>query len=210
MKKYRLKQPAVIALGCISLLAFLGTMFVVEKSFFEDNLKEENFDYVSQTIFEDDIPVVNTTPTVIRPYTNTNVKIVKDFYDFEADETKQQNSIIYYESTYLQNSGISYGGVEEAFDVVAILDGTVTSVKEDNTLGTIVEVRHSNDMVSYYQSLSEVLVKENDEIKQGTIIGKSGTSNISKELNNHLHFELIIKGQIVNPENYYDKKVDEL
>ena len=210
MKKYRLKQPAVIALGGVSLLAFLGTMFVVEKSFFEDNLKEENFDYVSQTIFEDDIPVVNTTPTVIRPYTNTNVKIVKDFYDFEADETKQQNSIIYYESTYLQNSGISYGGVEEAFDVVAILDGTVTSVKEDNTLGTIVEVRHSNDMVSYYQSLSEVLVKENDEIKQGTIIGKSGTSNISKELNNHLHFELIIKGQIVNPENYYDKKVDEL
>ena len=210
MKKYRLKKPAVIALGSIGFLAFLGTMFVVEKSFFEENLKEPDFDYVSQTIFEDDVPVVNTTPTVIRPYTNTNVKIVKDFYDFEADENKQQNSIIYYESTYLQNSGISYGGVEEPFEVVSILDGTVTSVKEDNTLGTIVEVRHSNDVVSYYQSLGEVLVKENDEIKQGTIIGKSGTSNISKELNNHLHFELIIKGQIVNPENYYDKKVDEL
>jgi len=210
MKKYRLKKPAVIALCSIGLLAFLGTMFVVEKSFFEENLKEDNFDYVSQTIFENDIPVVNTTPTVIRPYTNTNVKIVKDFYDFEADENKQQNSILYYESTYLQNSGISYGGVEEPFEVVAILDGTVTSVKEDNTLGKIVEVRHSNDVVSYYQSLGEVLVKENDEIKQGTIIGKSGTSNISKELNNHLHFELIIKGQIVNPENYYDKKVDEL
>jgi len=210
MKKYRLKKPAVIALCSIGLLAFLGTMFVVEKSLYKENLKEDNFDYVSQTIFENDIPVVNTTPTVIRPYTNTNVKIVKDFYDFEADENKQQNSILYYESTYLQNSGISYGGVEEPFEVVAILDGTVTSVKEDNTLGKIVEVRHSNDVVSYYQSLGEVLVKENDEIKQGTIIGKSGTSNISKELNNHLHFELIIKGQIVNPENYYDKKVDEL
>lgn len=218
MKKYRLKQPAVIALCSIGLLAFLGTMFVVEKSFFEEKLEEPDFDYVSQTIFESDIPVVNTptnpttstTPTIIRPYTNTNVTIVKDFYDFESDENKQQNSILYYESTYLQNSGISYGGVEEPFEVVAILDGTVTSVKEDNTLGKIVEVRHSNDVVSYYQSLSEVVVKENDEIKQGTIIGKSGTSNISKELNNHLHFELIIKGQIVNPENYYDKKVDEL
>ena len=210
MKKYRLKKPAVILLGSISLIAFLGTMFVVEKSFFESAIDEREFDYVSQTIFEDDMPVVNTTPTIIRPYTNTNVKIVKDFYDYQADEEKQQNSIIYYESTYLQNSGISYGGVEETFEVVAILDGTVTSVKEDNTLGKIVEVRHSNDMISVYQSLSEVTVKENDEIKQGTIIGKSGSSNISKELNNHLHFELIIKGQIVNPENYYDKKVDEL
>ena len=210
MKKYRLKKPAVIGIYALGLVAFLGTMFVVEKSFFEQSLEQPDYDYVSQTIFEDDIPVVNTTPTIIRPYTDKNVKIVKDFYDYRADEEKQQNSIIYYESTYLQNSGVSYGGVEEAFDVVAILDGTVTSVKEDNTLGKIVEVRHSNDMVSVYQSLSEVTVKENDEIKQGTIIGKSGSSNISKELNNHLHFELIIKGQIVNPENYYDKKVDEL
>lgn len=210
MKKYRLKKPAVIGIYALGLVAFLGTMFVVEKSFFEQSLEQPDYDYVSQTIFEDDIPVVNTTPTIIRPYTDKNVKIVKDFYDYRADEEKQQNSIIYYESTYLQNSGVSYGGVEEAFDVVAILDGTVTSVKEDNTLGKIVEVRHSNDIVSVYQSLSEVTVKENDEIKQGTIIGKSGSSNISKELNNHLHFELIIKGQIVNPENYYDKKVDEL
>ena len=210
MKNYRLKKPAVIGISALGLLAFLGTMFVVERSFFEDNLKEPDFDYVSQTIFEDDIPVVNTKPSIIRPYTDTEVKIVKDFYDFQADEEKQQNSIIYYESTYLQNSGIAYGGKEEAFDVVAILDGTVVSVKEDNTLGKIVEVRHSNDIVSVYQSLSEITVKENDEIKQGTIIGKSGSSNISKELNNHLHFELIIKGQIVNPENYYDKKVDEL
>jgi len=210
MKNYRLKKPAVIGISALGLLAFLGTMFVVERSFFEDNTKEPDFDYVSQTIFEDDIPVVNTKPSIIRPYTDTEVKIVKDFYDFQADEEKQQNSIIYYESTYLQNSGIAYGGKEEAFDVVSILDGTVVSVKEDNTLGKIVEVRHSNDIVSVYQSLSEITVKENDEIKQGTIIGKSGSSNISKELNNHLHFELIIKGQIVNPENYYDKKVDEL
>ena len=210
MKKYKLKKPAVLLLGSISLFAFLGAMFAFEKTFFENALEEKEFDYVSQTIFEDDVPVVNTTPTIIRPYTNTNVKIVKDFYDYQADEEKQQNSIIYYESTYLQNSGISYGGVEEVFDVVTILDGKVTSIKEDNTLGKIVEVRHSNDMISVYQSLSEVTVKENDEIKQGTIIGKSGSSNISKELNNHLHFELIIKGQIVNPENYYDKKVDEL
>ena len=42
-------------------------------------------------------------------------------------------------------------------------------------------------------------------VKQGDVIGTSGTSNISKELNSHLKFELIKNGQIVNPEEYYDK-----
>lgn len=210
MKKYKLKKPAIIGIYGTALVAFLGIMFVVEKSFFDQSLKDTDYDYVSQTIFDKDVPVVSTTPTIIRPYTDKEVKIVKDFYDYQADEEKQKNSIIYYESTYLQNSGISYGGKEKAFDVVAILDGIVVDVKDDKTLGKIVEVRHSNDMISVYQSLSEVTVKKDDEIKQGTIIGKSGSSNISKELNNHLHFELIIKGQVVNPEKYYDKKVDEL
>lgn len=210
MKKYKLKKSALIGIYSLALVAFLGTMFIIEKSFFEQNLEDSEYDYVSQTIFDDDVPVVSTTPTIIRPYTDKEIKIVKDFYDYKAEEEKQQNSIIYYESTYLQNSGVSYGGKEDSFDVVSILDGTVISVKEDKTLGQIVEIRHSNDMISVYQSLSEITVKKDDEIKQGTIIGKSGSSNISKELNNHLHFELIIKGQIVNPENYYDKKVDEL
>ena len=42
------------------------------------------------------------------------------------------------------------------------------------------------------------------------MLGKSGFSNIAPELNNHLHFELIVKGTNVNPENYYDKKLADL
>ena len=94
--------------------------------------------------------------------------------------------------------------------MVSILDGTVTSIKEDQNLGKIVEVTHSNDIISIYQSLSDVKVKENQEIKQGDIIGTSGTCNIENDLKNHLHFEMIVKGSIVNPENYYNKKISEL
>lgn len=109
----------------------------------------------------------------------------------------------------MQNSGIDYKG-SVAFDVVAILDGTVTSVKQDNILGTTVEIRHKNDLISIYQSLNEITVKENDTVLQGQIIGKSGKNNISKDLEDHLHFELYYKGALVNPEEYYGKKIEEL
>lgn len=95
-------------------------------------------------------------------------------------------------------------------DIPVVSTGTVIDVREDDFLGKIVEVKHSNDMMSIYQSLSEVTVKKNDVIKQGDIIGKSGKSSISSEMNENLYFELFYKGSNVNPDEYYDKKVEEL
>ena len=39
------------------------------------------------------------------------------------------------------------------------------------------------------------------------MIGKSGTNSIDKELGNHLHFELYLNSQVVNPEDYFDKEI---
>ena len=134
---------------------------------------------------------------------------MKNYYDYQGNAESQIESILYHENTYLQNSGISYGG-KDNFDVVAILDGKVVSVKEDSLLGKIVELEHSNGMISVYQSLSEVIVAEGDSITGGAKIGTSGTNNIAKDLGSHLDFELIIKGETVNPESYYDKSVSEI
>ncbi len=95
----------------------------------------------------------------------------------------------------------------ETFDVIAVLNGTVINVKEDELLGKIVEIQHDNNFVSSYQSLSDVSVKKNDTVKQGQVIGKSGTNSIDKELGNHLHFELYLNSQVVNPEDYFDKEI---
>ena len=46
-------------------------------------------------------------------------------------DEEQEKSIIYYEDTYMQNSGVDYG-TETEFEVISILEGTVINVKEDD------------------------------------------------------------------------------
>lgn len=209
MKNRKLKKPVIYSLYALGFVMVFGALFLLEGLIPNNGFNGTDDNYVNKTVFEFDVPVVSTAEVIIRPYSGEDIKVVKDYYDYKAEAESQVRSLIYYENTYLQNSGVSYGR-EESFDVVAVFDGTVTAVKDDKSLGKIVEVTHSNDMISIYQSLGEVLVSENQEIKQGTIIGKSGTCNLESELNNHLHFELVLKGLVVNPENYYDKKVSEL
>ena len=77
-------------------------------------------------------------------------------------------------------------------------------------MGTTVQIKHDNNLISVYQSLSNVKVKVDDTVIQGQVIAQSGESNINKDLGNHLHFELYHNGNIVNPEEYYNKSVEEL
>ena len=207
----RLKKSVVYSLYGISLTLLLSGVILL--GFATNNaLKgEPAYDYVSKSIFdyEEEVKVVNTGEIIQRPYIDESVKIVKDYYDYKGEASNQENSLIYYENTYIQSSGVSYSNGND-FDVVSILEGTVTEVKEDITLGNSITIEHSDGIVSIYQSISNITVKEGDKINAGFVIATSSTSNISKDLDNHLYFELIINGETVNPENYYNKKIQEI
>lgn len=206
-KKLRLK-PYVMP----SVYVVLVTIFVITAmSRFEDVPEQiEDVTYVSNAILSNDTPVIATSETlIIRPYNDKDVKIGKGFYNYLTDEENQKNSLVYYENTYIQNSGIDYVK-GESFDVISILDGTVISVNNNELLGNVVEIKHDNNLISVYQSLSEVTVKEGDSVVQGQLLGKSGISKINAELGNHLHFELFKEGQVVNPEEYYNKNIKDL
>ena len=211
MKKRVLRKWVVYGVYALTFLSVFSSIYFIEKSLAPENTfnNDKDYVYVSKTIFDNEVPVVASGTQIIRPYKATDVEIAKNYYDYKADADTQKKALLYYEDTYLQNSGVEYKGSDN-FDVVSILNGTVISIKNDNILGNVVEVRHDNDMISVYQSLSDVKVTENQEIKQGDIIGKSGTNNISKSLGDHLHFALIINGQNVNPEEYYNKNINEI
>ena len=108
----------------------------------------------------------------------------------------------------MQSSGVTYGG-KDNFDIVSVLDGKVTNVKEDELLGNIVEVTHDNGIISIYQSLSDVTVKVDEMILRGQTIAKSGTCNLYSKDHN-LHFEMIYQGKNINPEENYNKTESEL
>lgn len=211
MRKLRLKKGAMVGAYLIAFgLTGMGAFFVSE-NMKESTPQEENIDYVNQSIIDhtnEEIEVINQnqSTTMIKPYVDDQVVVAKYYYDYQDDNTTQEKSILYHENTYIQNTGMDFTK-DDSFDVVAILDGTVTDVKEDELLGTIVEIKHDGNFISSYQSLSEVTVKKNDTVSQGQVIGKSGTNELDKDLGNHLHFELYQNGQVLDPSDYFDKEI---
>lgn len=205
----RLKKSVLYTLVGLGCLGFIGLIYGIESAILKNNEKDEDLVYVSKTILSDVVPVLGETSKIIKPYVNEEVKIYKTFYQKDGNEEEQKNAIIEYGNTYLQSSGICYSSDKE-FDVVAIMDGTVIDVKEDELLGKVIEIRHNNNVISTYQGLSEVSVEKDMQVKSGDMIGVSGTSNIFKDAGSHLYFELAVNGKLVNPNDYYDKTLGEI
>lgn len=202
-RKIRLKKaPLLLVLSLVPILSFA---FI-----YTNNLKNkdqgQDHEYIQEEIIDSTTPVINDTKKVINPYTAQDVTIGKLYYDYEGNEEEQLKSITIHDNTYMQNTGIDYVS-ENPFDVVAILEGTVIEVKDDNILGKTVQIKHDNEYVSSYQSLGEVNVKKGDIVNQGQVLGKSGNNELDKDLGNHLHLEIYANGQAINPMNILDKEL---
>ena len=204
MKKRRLKPAVKISL--ISFGVFL--LLLVSITIINNNEAKkvinanDDYTYVNDYIFDSYYPVISQDEKISKPYTSEKVSIYKNFYDKDAEEAEQQKSIIYHEGIYMQNTGVLYTS-NNTFDVVSILDGTVKNIKEDSLMGNIVEIEHTNNLTTVYQSLGEVKVKVGDKVKQGDIIATSGQNKIATDTSNALHFEVFYKGEVFNPEEFY-------
>lgn len=148
------------------------------------------------------------TKQIVRPYTSDSVRIKTYFYDVAADAEEQEKSLIYFENTYMKNTGVLYQA-DEVFDCVAVLNGTVLNIYEDDILGNMVEVEHNPNLRTIYYSLGSVTVEVGEVLAQGDIIGTSGENNITDAANNLL-FEVYYNGTLLNPEEFYSMDVTTL
>lgn len=206
-KKLRLKRFVLPMIYVILVFVFVMSTYAVFSA--RNDIPEEEINYVSNIIWSNDTPVVSTDKVLRKPYSNEKVTIGRYYYNYKDESKNQQNAIIFYEGSYMQNTGVDYI-LDEKFEVLSVFDGTITKVENNEMVGKSVEVKHSNNIISVYQGLSEVNVKEGDTVTQGTKIGTSGTSKVNNNLGNHLHFELYVNGQVVNPEDCFNKKLNEL
>ena len=204
-KKLRLKPFVVPMMFGFVALAILAGLFISV-----DMVEDKQFyTYVNNSILDEYIPVINTEDKILKPYTLDKVVKTTGYYKMDGNEEEQSSSIILHDNTYLQNTGINYSSDEE-FDIVSILDGEVIEVKDNELLGKSVTIKHEKDVISVYQSLKDVTVKQGDKVLKGQVIAKGGSCNLIKEKENNLHFELYVSSTIVDPEEYFDKDINNI
>lgn len=207
MKHRKLKSYVLPTLYVIVLMLVFGTVSLVSTLF------SKSPDYLFSVGIMKNMskPVMNTnTPTgVTKPFKDGAAKIKKNFYDLKGTEEEQANALIFYEGTYMKNTGTLYSS-EEKFDVLSVLDGTVLSVSVDEALGTTVQIEHNTNLRTVYYLMDSASVKEGDAVVQGMTIGTSGPAKINKEEANNLLFEVYLNGSLVNPEEFYSMDTDNL
>ena len=193
MKKKLVLRPFVLPVLYLSILLLL--MLFTAKSLYKEKPKEnKEFD---NSIIDEIIPVVNEVESfVLNPYIGENIKEQVGYYDYKGDKTSQEKSIIEFENTYLQNTGISYSS-DKDFKVIAIMDGEVTKIYSNELLGNVIEVTHDN-IVCVYQMVKDIKVNVGDTVLSGSELATSGTSKVFPNGSN-LHFEIIKDGKVKNP-----------
>jgi murein DD-endopeptidase MepM/ murein hydrolase activator NlpD len=84
--------------------------------------------------------------------------------------------------------------------VVSAAKGKVTKINlnsDKSGYGNYIEITHPNKISTLYGHLSEILVKENQVLQKGEIIGLVGDTG--RSTGPHLHFEVQIDGKAVDP-----------
>lgn len=108
------------------------------------------------------------------------------------------------------NYGARWGKLHKGIDIAgnigdpikASLDGKVVEAYYSSSYGNVITIDHGNGIQTLYAHCSKLLAKVGQEVKSGDIIAKVG--NTGRSTGPHLHFELRVNGDAINPIKYID------
>ncbi len=88
--------------------------------------------------------------------------------------------------------------------VLAAKSGKVISATRNRGMGKYVIIRHAGNYITIYGHLSEILVRKNDFVRQGQVIGRVGKTGNARprDMLPHLHFEIRKNGVPQDPLEY--------
>ena len=124
----------------------------------------------------------------------------------EIIRTYSMDSLVYSDTLqeWITHRGIDIKG-EMYQEVRATQSGTIKSIKNDPRYGTSIIIEHKNGFKTVYSCLLGTRdgLEENQEVKQGDVIGKIGNSGVFETADGaHLHFEMLKDDEYVNPNIY--------
>ena len=208
-KKLRLRGYVVYTLIAMLLGVIAYSGYEIYKLVQEDSKDIVTDNYVNKEIKERIIPTITVNEEVTKPYDDESVAVTIPYYNENDEDKKQQDALIYYENIYMQNTGIMYTSSNK-FNVLATLDGTVKNIKDDEIMGKIIEIEHTPNVITIYQSVDSINVSVGQKVTQGQIIAQASSNPIVDNNTYALHFEVYKNGQLINPESFFKMTKQEI
>lgn len=127
----------------------------------------------------------------IQPISNKNLKQTASGYGTRIDP-------IY--GTTRFHAGMDFSA-NPGTDVYATGDGTVVKMGWETGYGNTIIIDHGFGYRTWYAHLRDFRTKLGKKVVRGEVIG--GVGSTGKSTGPHLHYEVHVKGKVVNPVNYY-------
>ena len=183
-----------------------GLKHVVTKVYYLNGEQVETVTVSSKTVKE----VINAKVTVgSKNSTFTDIKERLDRLNAENDgskvtfifplEIRSSGYISSYWGDGRNHKGMDFAS-PKGTDIYAVADGVVTISTYSDSYGYYIEIKHKDGTRTRYAHASKLLVKVGQTVKQGDHIAEVGTTG--RSTGNHLHFEVIVNGERVNPAKY--------
>lgn len=90
-------------------------------------------------------------------------------------------------------------------EIQAFMGGTVKETGKNSIYGNYVLIDHGAQLMTFYGHMSDVSVSEGDSVSAGDKIGIIGSTGKSTGV--HLHFEVRVNGERVDPAPYLYEKI---
>ena len=103
------------------------------------------------------------------------------------------------------HKGMDFSTWRTGDQIIATANGKVVTVTYDNGFGNYVVIQHKHGFYTRYAHMDRVLVKPGQTVSQGEIIGRVGNTGIST--GPHLHYEIHIGSDVVDPAKYINVKM---
>ena len=92
--------------------------------------------------------------------------------------------------------------------ILAAAEGRVTLAGYNGGYGNSVEITHANGLMTRYAHMSGLNVRQGQMVDRGVQIGRMGSTG--RSTGSHLHFEVRLNGQAINPRKFLEANPDVL